>query len=401
SKFETPADCKVFYAGVDEVTLEQTKNFYSCLGACRTSPDADLERLMPDCAASAFGHSGPWGELCARTCSALSAAGCSALPDESACLEACAGRVIGDCSDDLTALDRCGPTVECRVDGTPTSPNCADELANGVSCLGPVRPSDPTPPDFYERLSGAFCDGLAGCCTAAGLTYDGAACRTTPAYMLGVSLLPPGYQVAWDGAAGEQCIAAYAAMATACAPTQEALDAASTACALAKLYRPTLAAGEPCKDSVECLPIDGVPALCTNVGPSLEDSRCAPNPHPFPTRHGVLGDPCSASCTGNAPSSCSGGPAPAGGIDTACYVSEGFSCDFVTQRCIALAALGESCTDRGCGGQTYCDGGVCAAKKPDGAACGAYEACEHGRCSEGVCVLPTLASPMLCSATAG
>lgn len=78
------------------------------------------------------------------------------------------------------------------------------------------------------------------------------------------------------------------------------------------------------------------------------------------------------------------------GIEVFGTCEPGLHCDAETQRCEISPALGESCPDRTCAVEAWCDlaaepDPTCAERLPSGEACFLDEACESGRCEEGRC----------------
>lgn len=395
-KFATRSDCERALSDLSGVESTQWDDFYGCLGACRSSP-ASLDELSGMCAASAFGSSGEWTDLCARTCERIGAVRCPRAPGQADCVSACQQMIGGDCRTSVTNLDACMPAYACDATGGIVSSNCADELAGFEGCAkalgvgGSALPGAPA--DFAARAATAFCSGLRGCCAAANIAFAETACESAALTSLPPRIVPQG-RVVWDPAAGERCIAAYAALGSTCAPTLA--DRAAFAPACDRLFAPTVQPGEICQYDEECVDIGGARAVCRADGVNPSDLRiCSEDPNRRPTQHGRAGDPCSESCTVPELDDCSGGPAPAGSVNAACYASEGFACDFVSATCVALSTVGQPC-GQGCGGGSYCDGTICVEQKPDGAACEASNECATWACSGGGCGLSPLASSWLC-----
>lgn len=50
-------------------------------------------------------------------------------------------------------------------------------------------------------------------------------------------------------------------------------------------------------------------------------------------------------------------------------------------KCIVAPTAGQPCDDTECGGNTFCDGGTCATRKPDGATCSTKDECASNGCN--------------------
>jgi hypothetical protein len=104
--------------------------------------------------------------------------------------------------------------------------------------------------------------------------------------------------------------------------------------------------------------------------------------------HGKLGAACDGDCeTGGDCSSSS--PAPTGGTGTgpttpapaSCYADDGLQCDFSSQTCQPLIAIGQPCSFEGCVVGAYCAASVCTRSKADGAPCADGIECSSGSCN--------------------
>lgn len=395
-KFDDRTHCEEAHSGYSDAEAAQWEAYYDCLGGCRGSGQS-IDDLSATCAITAFGSSGEWATLCERTCERQSAARCPRSASKDACVAACQQMVAGDCRNGATALDACMPTYACDATGGLVADDCAGELVAFDGCARAFgagsSPTPGAPADFAARAATAFCNGISVCCSAAGIAFDEDACEAAV-----LTSLPPDTtshgKVVWDTAAGERCIAAYGALGAACTPTLAERAAFSPACD--RLFAPGVQPGEPCEYNDECVDIGGAPAVCVSPSMLPNDALiCSEDVNRLPAQHGRAGDPCSASCILPGLGDCSRGPAPAGSVNTACYSSEGFACDFLTSTCVALAGIGEPC-GRGCGGGSYCDGSTCVAQKSDGATCSDPAECASWACSSGHCGLAQLASPWLC-----
>ncbi|WP_434420702.1 DUF7107 domain-containing protein [Nannocystis pusilla] len=67
--------------------------------------------------------------------------------------------------------------------------------------------------------------------------------------------------------------------------------------------------------------------------------------------------------------------------------AEGLACSFDSYECVPEVGEGEACGDDPavCEGALICDGGVCVASRPSGAACDSPYQCETVACMNGVC----------------
>lgn len=220
--------------------------------------------------------------------------------------------------------------------------------------------------DFSTQASDALCDSLAGCCSTAGLPYDGAACRAGFAALLAPQASNP--KIAYDATAGGGCVAALRGLG--CAP----LDGVREPCG--NVFAGTVPNGGPCSSSDECAAPAGGRAFCLG-------GQCHAEPR------GAAGDACSSTCTESGSStSCAGfGGVASGGADggtspggdlARCYTNDGLTCG-PSDTCEKVPALSEPCTFGGCGENAFCDqsgaAGVCAARRDVGGTCNGFDEC--------------------------
>ncbi|HVK63836.1 MAG TPA: hypothetical protein VM694_05165 [Polyangium sp.] len=91
---------------------------------------------------------------------------------------------------------------------------------------------------------------------------------------------------------------------------------------------------------------------------------------------------------------------PRGAVGAACDFEDDCTtgyCDYFTNACGELKAIGEACTGSDCK-DSYCNSttSVCTAKKADGAACSSFEECTSDECDTetDTCVVPPVPAPI-------
>jgi hypothetical protein len=268
----------------------------------------------------------------------------------------------------------------------------------------------------------AYCDQLMPCCGGAGLTANGAVCRSfVNSFALAHS---------YNAAAGDSCLAEVRAASS--SPTfcdTNALDAPS--CGDVFASHGTSAPGTPCQKSEECA--SSTLGKVTCAGAYTKSGEIAKCQVQIP---GKAGDgPCVGTVDGNTISSTTSSTqtvtdvSPTGYL---CNMADGLACDFDTQKCAPLTAIGQNCTfSLSCVKSAYCDfsspsSEVCVAKKsagsacatnldacdtgtycdstqqrcaplsPDGGPCTSSEACSSQRCVNGTCAKDTVYLQLIC-----
>ncbi len=129
----------------------------------------------------------------------------------------------------------------------------------------------------------------------------------------------------------------------------------------------TRQAGEACDDSAQCA---GTPVLCLKVD-GATSGKCMTPPR------GKAGDGCAVTCDDYTTCSwtTSGGKAPY----AICYDQDGLRCDSDSSTCVAITAVGATCSDfTECGEHAECSNGTCQAKKKLDADCGTGVYCDSG-----------------------
>lgn len=284
-------------------------------------------------------------------------------------------------------------------------------LASGCSgSTSGERDSNPVPQDqFVTAFVSAVCDNIGPCCAEAGYAYDATKCKATASAQYD-SLFGQTENVVYDPAKAGSCIEAVKQAAASCGELD--LDG-SKACQ--NIYKGLLPEGAECNSSAQCATPVGGDATCDQEGGGAG--------HCVVDKRGVEGDACYATCTeegsGTGCGSSGGDPTTA-----SCYTNDGVFCN-AAYVCAKLAMIGEACEGDGCVTGAYCNAGTCAAlpvtgepcgsgyhcaqgthcggdstctaDKAAGEACGDFDQCADGYCSEGACKKSSLASPGVCS----
>lgn len=211
-----------------------------------------------------------------------------------------------------------------------------------------------------------FCAQIEPCCSNVGLSTSGATCTalTQAAASEGT----------FDAANGAACIAEI--------QREEAADTFCTtlgndipACNQVFASTGTVQGGQPCTQTSQCATPPGGGATCF-LSVSTQDGGTTQTQTCVQTTTGQVGDgPCVGTIQpGITVYSWSGsGPPPPQGV--LCSVADGLTCDGATQKCLALAGVGQPCTqDSDCITSAYCatvgSGQQCAPRLGDGSSCG-------------------------------
>jgi hypothetical protein len=267
----------------------------------------------------------------------------------------------------------------------------------------------------------AYCDQFMPCCTKAGLTANDSLCRAF------VTAFAPGY--AYDPAAGDACLNEVRAASS--SPTfceMNSLEVPS--CSRVFSANGTSAPGTPCQKSEECAPQAAGKVTCASIyRNNAEIRKCQVQ------IQGKAGDgPCVGTVNGNVTMSSGGSATDVAPTGYLCNVADGLTCDFNSQKCTPLAAVGQPCnsssscvntaycdfssptphscvarkpagsvcgtTSNECETGTYCDSvhKLCTTLTPDGGSCTASSACASSRCVNGVCAKGSASLSLLCGA---
>jgi hypothetical protein len=278
----------------------------------------------------------------------------------------------------------------------------------------------PIPQDqLAARTAAAVCDNIGSCCQKNGWAYDAAACKQAYQTFIQAILVDPAMKggVTYDAQAAGTCVSAISSIAANCGD-----GALPDACE--RIYVGTKPEGAACEHDLECAAPPGGDADCSTN--ELDEQVCVQEPR------GKPGDGCSGTCTqeGNITFCSGGGTGGTSGGPARCFTNDGLYCGD-DGKCQALIAVGGACQYDGCVSGAFCLDGMCAAKlgagadcsfnsweacgdglycedtsstcaakKPDGAACGSYDEC-LGECdsASGKCVPGDFVSPELCSDT--
>ena len=298
----------------------------------------------------------------------------------------------------------------------------------GAATVGPVSLDQ-----YPQAFANALCDTIVPCCKAANLTYTESACKSAATDEWTQSIAQSsGAHTRYDADAAGRCIAAIKNEVATCKQTTEAGDATLAACS--SVFVGMIAVGGACTSSADCV----APASCQSDPNATNFNAagvCTAPGAGVGASHAPAGAPCISSCddTAGGQGFCQNFSPAAGGV---CYASDGLFCAFETQVCAAFGKLGEVCSvqERGCVSGAYCNAGTCAAqidsgpcdmaqdacspksycdlgqcfaKKQDHFGCTADGECASGICAratanatQGICGVPSLATPEICSGQA-
>jgi hypothetical protein len=132
--------------------------------------------------------------------------------------------------------------------------------------------------------------------------------------------------------------------------------------------------GQPCQEDADCAPAAGGGAACFDVG-VVEDAGASTGAVCVQTTAGQAGQgPCIGTQEGDVTSYAWTGTGAAPTTAYVCSIATGSYCDAASQKCVALAAVGQPCTsDSTCVTSAYCNSStvspVCATRLADGSSC--------------------------------
>lgn len=301
--------------------------------------------------------------------------------------------------------------------GSGGQPNGSGGQPNtGGTSTGPVEEAN-----YASALAEANCTGISGCCRSGGFAFDEASCvdRVRAQYSALVDSRSREPNLRFDEAAAARCVAAIRAANAAC--TDKAL-AEATYGACNGVFAGTLALGAACTSSIECAAGPGEHVAC-------DQGKCARWDSEPRLPRGVEGVACAASCQGDP----SRDYCPVWGEEVTgalCWSGDELYCSPETERCVALAAVGDACgagaDDDPCVDRARCQDGVCIAavigdpcgsagrdcpaasrcdaesrtcraRKANGHACFQGDDCVSLECRSGICTDFTRASNDSCS----
>jgi len=235
-------------------------------------------------------------------------------------------------------------------------------LASGLGCGGGSGGAATSSSSFGVD----YCNLIEPCCAQAGLSTTGSLCRA-----LAGSAASEG---SYDAAQGQACITGMQAESSSpsfCTTLGNDIPACSMVFTTSGGSVPP---GGNCSQDSDCAKGGGGGATCFfsfafNDGGSSQTQTCVQ------TSVGAAGDgPCVGvvQSTGTLYNWTGSGPVPLQGFT--CAVADGLTCDDTTQKCIALATVGQACSsDSDCIPSAYCAFGSgqaqCAMRLADGASC--------------------------------
>jgi hypothetical protein len=247
--------------------------------------------------------------------------------------------------------------------------------------------------ELPSRIASLLCQSIGSCCQRAGFPIDMAECKRVGTAELEEELLEeqePG--VTYDAQAAGDCLASVG-------PQLVCGDVEDDVPACERIFRGSVALGQPCTSSRQCKRSEGQRITCTGddgVNPPVcTELEIA--------QRGKQGEACNGTCyegeecvsydTGvPAPAPGPGGtPVPAPEYVT-CYRDDGLYCNSMG-ACEELVQHGFACTDyAACAGGSFCDfqTQLCSAPRDNGAPCQGDNECRSGICSyndiSGTCV---------------
>lgn len=278
-------------------------------------------------------------------------------------------------------------------------------LASGCS-------GDPALDELATRLATTYCTALATCCAEAAYAYDERSCQAqmTAEAQRFADIAKRG-KVLYDAKAVQGCVDSYRARAARCSSDAgnpsalpDAAEPYSEACA--KIFRGTVAPGDPCTEAAECQAnapretatcvfdtrpgFDRRRKICTKQLRRAPGEECKLLPSlrdltlelPVCDERGF----CELTLSGTVCRAyVASGEAciVAGASAVRCDPQRSLYCDGSTRRCAELPRPGQSCAQPGaCVRGAFCDGAtrVCGEVREDGAACDQPSQCASGSC---------------------
>jgi hypothetical protein len=240
-------------------------------------------------------------------------------------------------------------------------------LVVGVACSSGSGNGGGGPASNGGAFAQNFCNLIEPCCAQAGLGTTGTLCVAFADSASG--------QDNYDPTAGQACISGMQAESgtpALCANLGNDIPACSQVFTSKGGSAP---GGAPCMQDSDCAQAPGGGATCFSNfafvdGGTTQTQTC------IETMVGTAGDgPCVGivGATGTEYTWSGTGAPPASGYT--CAVASGLSCDQTTQKCVALATVGQACqSDSDCVPSAYCaymnQTNVCATRLADGANCG-------------------------------
>ena len=293
--------------------------------------------------------------------------------------------------------------------------------------------------DLPLQIAHAICDSIKPCCAQTAFAYDQAACVTAVQSELDQDFVKLA-GTTYDATAAGNCVAKYREVASSCADPAEGDDATDDACSA--VFVGAKKNGEACDKSAECAPSPEGRVRCEHYGESdstgdepVVDGGTPPATSATGTqcklykKNPAKGDPCGTSKPTEKP------PSIVGDCEST-RVGATLYCDYKTNTCEPLIAIGQPCAEissgscasggsctagkciaaiaeggacqyAGCATGLYCapdsaakgPAGKCAKQKKTGEACSEdadYGACASGSCSESKCSAGSFATASVC-----
>lgn len=238
-------------------------------------------------------------------------------------------------------------------------------LPGALALLSTLSCSDDDPKEtaatrFMERYAEIYCTGAAPCCAASGSAHDVGACEQFIGVFGRLAALDAKH---FDQAAADQCLAELqASLATCNMSDPDVCD---------RVLSGNASPGQPCDGDYDCaLPATGV-ARCDFTS----------------TEGGEVSGVCKSVLPGAEGTSCAYDQAATQIYE--CDEEDGLHCDYATDTCHALVAIGQACSSGGCVAEAFCDSVTqkCVARKAIGEACSFSSDCvETAGCTGGSCV---------------
>ncbi len=218
------------------------------------------------------------------------------------------------------------------------------------------------------------CDQYMPCCVKAGKPSDGAQCRA----FYGAFASTAGY----DAAVANACLTELKAASSSPTFCDDGMSSTKSPSCSRVFSAPngTKKPGETCAEDGECAPSSEGTVDCRSAFVSGATIKKCQVQVP-----GKLGDgPCLGTRDGNSTSYNSSGDTDVLPRGFMCDVKDGVRCDSTTDKCVAIAKIGEACTSTSsnvCTKDAYCDTTAkqCVARKLAGAACESFST----QCAEG------------------
>jgi hypothetical protein len=251
--------------------------------------------------------------------------------------------------------DAAWPADSSLAGGADGSVVSTHDAGNGAAdTTGADAPLSAAAQQYVTTFAEPYCTRLAACCSQSGIPFSGLG--PCEAYELSFvqNHLDDGSEVIVPSA------------------VQTLLDQIQTSCdqppdpIIVAVTAGTIPSGQPCNFlSSGCA---GDPSLCL-VTSDLSTGTCMTPPR------GKAGDGCAVTC--NDTSSCEGGTTGGRSPYSVCYDQDGLRCDLTTYSCVAVTAIGASCTqDFECGAHATCFNGTCRANATLGEDCSNGQTCD-------------------------